>query len=167
MIRQLIAALLVLAPVLATAQEQTKGQVLIRALADPALKIAGAAPFEALLFTQDPCDRTQRTLSAPTKLQFEMELEDNANQPLDAAIEALRLIVKRELLVEIVTVPERKAPTPILITWGHGLPAFESVIETISVKYTLFLDNGAPARASVNVSMKSAGGAKTKDKDCP
>jgi hypothetical protein len=42
-----------------------------------------------------------------------------------------------------------------MVAWG-GLPAFEGVIESVSVKYTLFFPSGTPARATVSVRVKQA-----------
>jgi hypothetical protein len=51
---------------------------------------------------------------------------------------------------------EEKRPTRVRITWGGGLPDFEGVIESIGTKYTMFLPDGVPVRATCSVKVKEA-----------
>ncbi|GIW72532.1 MAG: peptidoglycan-binding protein [Planctomycetota bacterium] len=48
---------------------------------------------------------------------------------------------------------ELHRPPIARLVWGDGL-AFKGVLESISVRYTLFLDNGTPVRAIVNTVWK-------------
>jgi len=50
---------------------------------------------------------------------------------------------------------DKKRPTRVKVVWGT-LPAFEGVIESISTKYTMFLPDGTPVRATCNVKVKEA-----------
>src|SRR5262245_44255799 len=45
-------------------------------------------------------------------------------------------------------------PTRVKVIFGGGLPAFEGVIESVGTKYTMFLENGTPVRATCRVKMK-------------
>ncbi len=47
-------------------------------------------------------------------------------------------------------------PPLCTFTWGSNLPVFKGVIEDLNVKYTLFLPDGTPCRATVNIKMKQA-----------
>jgi contractile injection system tube protein len=49
-----------------------------------------------------------------------------------------------------------KRPPMVTFTWGNNMPVFKGVIEDLNVKYTLFLPNGTPCRATVNIKMKQA-----------
>jgi hypothetical protein len=49
-----------------------------------------------------------------------------------------------------------KRPPMVTVTWGSAMPAFQGVISDLSVKYTMFLPDGTPCRATVNIRMKEA-----------
>jgi hypothetical protein len=61
-----------------------------------------------------------------------------------------------------------KRPPMVSVTWGKQ-QQFKGVIENVSVKYTLFLEDGTPVRASVNLKVREAAKAsfskKSDDKD--
>ena len=53
---------------------------------------------------------------------------------------------------------DKKRPPKVGVKWGEGrLPEFQGVIESISTKYTMFLPDGTPVRASCRVSIREAG----------
>src|SRR5262249_57994292 len=47
-------------------------------------------------------------------------------------------------------------PPLCTFTWGNNLPVFKGVVEDLNVKYTLFLPDGTPCRATVTLKMKQA-----------
>jgi hypothetical protein len=47
-------------------------------------------------------------------------------------------------------------PPMCTFTWGNAMPVFQGVVEDLNVKYTLFLPDGTPCRATVNLKMKQA-----------
>jgi hypothetical protein len=49
-----------------------------------------------------------------------------------------------------------KRPPLVQFYWGSNFPVFKGVIENLNVKYTLFLPDGTPCRATVNLKMKQA-----------
>lgn len=53
-------------------------------------------------------------------------------------------------------VKEKKRPPMVLFTWGTAFPGFMGVIASLGVKYTMFLKDGAPCRATVTLKMKEA-----------
>jgi len=61
-------------------------------------------------------------------------------------------------LVQDPTGPEdKKRPPKVTVKWGVGkLPEFQGVIESVSVKYTMFLPDGTPVRASCRVTIREA-----------
>jgi hypothetical protein len=52
--------------------------------------------------------------------------------------------------------PMMKRPPRVKVVWGNKLPAFEGVIESVSTKYTMFLPDGTPVRATCSVKFKEA-----------
>ncbi len=61
-----------------------------------------------------------------------------------------------------------KRPPMVTFTWGSRFPIFKGVISGLNVKYTLFLPDGTPTRASVSLKMKEASRASLSKKqdDC-
>jgi len=57
---------------------------------------------------------------------------------------------------------ENKRPPLCLFVWGTSFPSFKGVIESLSVKYTMFLPDGTPCRATCSVKMTQADSAKAK-----
>ncbi|HEX4999231.1 MAG TPA: hypothetical protein VFY29_13475 [Terriglobia bacterium] len=50
-------------------------------------------------------------------------------------------------------------PPLVSFTWGNAFPGFKSVIENFNTRYTLFLPDGTPCRATVNLRFKEASAA--------
>jgi len=50
----------------------------------------------------------------------------------------------------------KKRPPAATVIWGSALPVFEGVIESVRARYTLFLADGTPTRASVSVGAREA-----------
>ena len=46
-----------------------------------------------------------------------------------------------------------KHPPRVMVTWG-GLPKFKGVIESLGTKYTMFLPDGTPVRATCTLKIK-------------
>ena len=55
-----------------------------------------------------------------------------------------------------------KRPPMVTFVWGSKFPTFKGVIENMNVKYTMFLEDGTPCRATVTVKMKQADSTTTK-----
>ncbi len=52
---------------------------------------------------------------------------------------------------------EEKRPPKVGVKWANGaLPEFLGVIESVGTKYTMFLPDGTPCRATCNVKVKEA-----------
>ncbi|MCG8422572.1 MAG: phage tail protein [Proteobacteria bacterium] len=49
---------------------------------------------------------------------------------------------------------EDKHPPRVLVAWGGGFPKFRGVIESLGYKYTMFLPNGTPVRATCTLKIK-------------
>lgn len=50
----------------------------------------------------------------------------------------------------------RRRPHMCVVTWGTTVPTFKCVIESLSVKYTMFSEQGVPLRATCTVKLKEA-----------
>jgi hypothetical protein len=50
----------------------------------------------------------------------------------------------------------KRRPHLCVVTWGSTVPKFKCVIESLSVKYTMFSDKGVPLRATCTVKLKEA-----------
>ena len=48
--------------------------------------------------------------------------------------------------------PELHAPPPVCFSWGKLI--FNAVIERLSQRFTMFLENGVPVRATLNITFK-------------
>ena len=51
---------------------------------------------------------------------------------------------------------KKKRPPMCIFLWGKSFPSFMGVIESLATKYTMFLADGTPVRATVTVKMKQA-----------
>jgi hypothetical protein len=52
---------------------------------------------------------------------------------------------------------EEKRPPKVGVKWADGaLPEFLGVVESVGTKYTMFLPDGTPVRATCTVSIKEA-----------
>lgn len=70
-----------------------------------------------------------------------------------------------EKLEKLVKVDEaKKRPPMVLFLWGTHFPKFMGVVSTLGVKYTMFLPDGTPVRATVTMKIKEGRNIKTKDK---
>ena len=60
-------------------------------------------------------------------------------------------------LIKLTLVQDLKRPPKVGVKWGSGkLPEFQGVIESVSTKYTMFLPDGTPVRATCHVKIKEA-----------
>jgi len=86
------------------------------------------------------------TSGEPFRLQMELffdtyEQRTDVREPTDK-IEKLALVSQ-----------ELHRPPTVLVTWGTSL-AFKCVLESFSLRFTLFLDDGTPVRAVMNAVFK-------------
>ncbi len=64
--------------------------------------------------------------------------------------------------------PDLQRPPMVQVVWSNKLPAFKGVVESVDTKYTMFLPDGTPCRATVRLNMKAASKASTKTQEpCP
>jgi hypothetical protein len=94
-------------------------------------------------------------------LQVLLTLEDKSD--VRSQVEALMQLARVD--------DDLKRPPRVTFTWG-GSFTFEGVIESLSQKYTLFLPDGTPVRATALVRIREAKSASTRrscqtTEDCP
>jgi hypothetical protein len=169
-------ALLLLAPVLAAAQDQVPSPpmpetVTIRS-AGGTIELKGRTSADLFEFTHQ-CESRQGISASTVSLTLPFEIEGDPNGSLEHATTRLREAVSKGFLMKVEAdeaEKDERRPAQVMIAWG-GLPAFEGVIESIGTKYTMFLPSGTPVRATVSVKMKEAnrlsfkkGAAKESDK---
>ena len=51
---------------------------------------------------------------------------------------------------------KKKRPPMCIFLWGKNFPSFMGVIESLSTKYSMFMPDGTPVRATCTVKMKQA-----------
>ena len=158
----LCASLLLLAPALAAAQDPVPSPpkqetVTIRAVSG-AFEVKGTSSASFFEFTQQ-CDSTQGIGVSSVLLTLPIDLEADPNDSLEKTTALLRKAIAQgsEVFIE----PSSEAGQVAAFYWS-GIPRFRGVVENLSVKYTLFLPDGTPVRATVNLRMKQAAGAMNK-----
>lgn len=72
------------------------------------------------------------------------------SEPVQATVDRI------ELLTAVAGIKDKKRPPLCSFVWG-GFPKFRGVVESMSVKYVMFHDDGTPCRANVTLKLKQAG----------
>jgi hypothetical protein len=148
-------ALLVFVIAPAAAQDQVPSPpkqeiVTIRAL-DGAFELKGTSSADSFEFTQQ-CDSKQGVGSIAT-LTVPLEIEGGQNDSLEQTTLVLRNAVRKGLVM--VVEPSTDMGRAPMIVWGKVLE-FKGVVESLNVRYTLFLPDGKPTRATITLKMKEA-----------
>jgi hypothetical protein len=101
------------------------------------------------------------TSADPKSLSLELEFDtldskENVYEKFIRSLENLTLIDS-----------DLKRPPMVKVVWGQagGLPAFGGVVSSVSTKYTMFLPDGVPVRATCSVKMKQASTVRVKKSD--
>ncbi len=81
------------------------------------------------------------------------ETKDNVYEKFIRSLENLTLVD-----------PALDRPPMVKVVWGqaNGLPAFSGVVDSMSTKYTMFMPDGTPVRATASLKMKSASSVRMK-----
>jgi len=113
------------------------------------ISIDKSVPWSRAADSTDDAPSLEFTAGEPKSMSFELmfdtfESRENVYQKFVASLDTLT-----------VADPQLKRPPMLTFTWG-GLPAFSGVVESISTKYTMFLPDGQPCRATVQLKMKQA-----------
>jgi hypothetical protein len=151
---------LLLAPALAAAQDQVpvpppkQETVTIRAV-DGSFELKGTSSADAFEFTQQ-CEARQGYSESVVSLTLPLDIEGGPNGALESATALLRAAVAKGLLTTVESSDDTQRPTRVMIAWSGGLPSFMGVIESVGMKYTMFLPSGTPVRATARLKFKEA-----------
>lgn len=64
------------------------------------------------------------------------------------------LLTQMTMIRAGVSADKDKHPPRVLVTWGPSFPKFRGVIESLGTKYTMFLEDGTPVRATCTLKIK-------------
>ena len=157
-------ALLLLAPALAAAQDPVpspppkQDSVMVRSVSGK-FEFKGTAPANSFQFVQQ-CEPHAGYSASVVRLLVPVEIDAGPNDSLEHITAVLRTAVAQGAGVFLE--PASESGQLAAFYWS-GTPRFEGVIESLAVKYTLFLPDGTPTRAVVNLRMKQAGRAMNKE----
>lgn len=121
-------------------------------------------PKELSINKSVPWTKTKKSTEDAPELEFtEAEPQTLAVELMFDTFESREDVAKKygERLLQFATVDKGlKRPPMVLFTWGSL--QFKGVIESLNVKYTMFLPDGTPVRATCDVKMKQADSVTTK-----
>jgi hypothetical protein len=100
--------------------------------------------FVPLLAQENQQGDLEFTAGAPHSVQFELFF--------DRYEEGKSVREYTDKIAKLVQ-PGQKRPPVAILTWGTGR-AFKCVLESFSLRYTLFLDDGTPVRGTMNTVWK-------------
>ena len=100
------------------------------------------------------------TSSDGRSVQFELEFDGVA------AKEDVYTKYIKPLEALTITDPDTKRPPMVSFVWGQDV-SFKGVVSNMSTKYTMFLPDGTPVRATTSLTIKSASKTSTKSDNDP
>ena len=149
-------ALLLLAPALAVAKEQTptpsKQEIISIRAVGGTFEVKGTSSANFFEFTQR-CESKQGYEVPSVSLTVPLEFEAGPNDSLEGVTAQLRDAAAKSLEV---TVEAPSEAARVSFFYWDGQPTFKGVVESLAVKYTLFLPDGTPTRATVSLKMRQA-----------
>ena len=136
--------------------------VTIQALFNPKeISIDKSVPWQKHKSSRGDNPLMEFTGAQPAKLSVELffdTYEDDDKNVYDRYIKKLEELTK----VKSDEADEDKRPPMCIFEWGTKFPKFKGVVESLSVKYTMFLPDGTPCRATAAIKMTQASRAKAK-----
>ena len=131
-------ALLLLAPVLAAAQDQVpsppKPETVTIRSAGGTLELKGTTSADLFEFTQQ-CESREGISASTMSLTVPLEIEGGPNGSLEQATAMLREAVAKGFLVTVEGSGEPESRvTRLMVIWGGSSPQFEGVIESVGTK---------------------------------
>jgi len=154
-------ALLLFVPAVAAAQDQPPSppKQEIVTIRTATFEVTGSTSASFFEFTQR-CESKQGIAASSVTLTLPLDLEADPNDSLERVTKLLRDATAHGTEVSVESAGER--PKVMFFYWT-ALPQFKGVIEHLAVKYTLFLPDGTPTRATVNMRMRQAGRVQNKE----
>jgi len=127
-----------------------ESRVVVHAQFNPTeITITKSVPWQKHKNSEGDAPTLEFTAAEPKTLQAELSF-DTANTGADvhdafiAPLEALALID-----------PAKRRPPLVQFEWG-SFPPFRGVVESVGVRYTLFLPDGTPTRATASITLRQA-----------
>ena len=155
---RLCITLLAVTPAFAGAQDPVpsppKQEIVTIRSAGGTLELKALASAELFEFTQQ-CESRQGVSAATVSLTLPLEIEGGPNGSLEQVASMLREAVAKGFLVTVEAEPGSR-PAKVMVVWGGGLPEFEGVLESLATKFTMFLTDGTPVRATATLRIKEA-----------
>ena len=88
----------------------------------------------------------------PARLSFELLFDGaQAGSSIQPQIDKLRRFGAVDAVLH--------RPPKVEVSWGSGagvMPSFDAVVESVTVRYTMFAENGVPLRATADLGLKQA-----------
>lgn len=122
------------------------------------LSIDKSVPWQKHKTSESDAPTLEFTASEPKTLGVEL-LFDTYEKGSSVHDEVKKL----DKLCKIINKDDKKRPPMVTWTWGTSMPTFKGVVESLGVKYTMFLADGTPCRATVTLKMKEASKVMAKD----
>lgn len=113
------------------------------------ISIDKSVPWQKSKKPEGDAPELEFTAAEGKSMSFELLFDEFEGNDKDVLGKTLSLIKMAEIN------PMMKRPPMVKVTWGN-LPEFQGVIESIGVKYTMFLPDGTPVRATCSVKVKEA-----------
>jgi hypothetical protein len=153
------------ATLLLAASAAAQENVTIRSLESPEVFEAQFNPTEILIDKPVPWKKHKSSESDAPTLEFTQAEPRTLHAELlfdtfEAGTSVQNLIAPLDQLATVD--PTKKRPPLVTFTWGSKFPVFSGVIESVGVKYTLFLPDGTPVRATATIKVKEAASVRVK-----
>ena len=148
---------LLLAPATAVAQDNVpppapkQDSITLRAV-DGTFKVTARFSPESLVFIES-CEPKKGYSESNVQLALPLEIEASPNDSLERLTTLLRAAVDKGSEIEVE--PSGEPGQLAIYSWA-GDRRFQGVIAHLSVKYTMFLEDGTPVRATASLAMKQA-----------
>lgn len=119
------------------------------------IRVEKSVPWSKSKTSSGDQPELQFTSAEGRSMSFELTFDSlEANSDVHAAYVSKLLALT---MVMDPTGPEdKKRPSRVRVQWGAGGWGFDGVIESVDVKYTMFLPNGTPVRATCTVKLQEA-----------
>jgi Contractile injection system tube protein len=122
------------------------------------LSVSKSIPWAKHKTSESDAPTLEFTASEPKTLDVEL-LFDTYEKKTSVHDE----IAKLDDLCKIINKSDKKRPPMVTWTWGKEMPTFKGVVMSLGVKYTMFLNDGTPCRATVTLKLQEASKVVSKD----
>jgi hypothetical protein len=115
---------------------------------------------KAVLWQKAPTSRSdqpelQSTGADGRSMSFDLTF-DTSPTGVDVYNTWLTKLVTLSMIMDLNGPEEKRRPSRVKVQWGSPAILFEGVIDSIGIKYTQFLQDGTPVKATCSVKLKEA-----------